>query len=169
MTAVLWGSGTLCLSFLIGFWLTPWGIRDLKRRAGGATQLDLRLSYTPDEAARLLDLYGPAGIARFRAMLWADMIFPAAYAAFFAGVGLIAARDFDGAWRWVAAALVVGAIGAALCDYAENFTLLEVLDRWPERAPAKVRRASRFTTAKFLLSVAAVIALAICAIAWRLA
>jgi hypothetical protein len=64
---------------------------------------------------------------------------------------------------------VVGAIGAALCDYAENFTLLQVLARWPEHAPTRVRRASRFTTAKFLLSVAAVIALAICAIAWRLA
>jgi len=168
MTAVLWVSGMLCLSILLGFWLTPWGIRDLKRRAGGAPQLDLRLSYTPDEAARLLDLYGPAGIARFRAMLWADMILPAAYATFFAGIGLMAARDFDGAWRWAAAALVIGAIGAALCDYAENFALLEVLDRWPERAPSKVRRASRFTTAKFLLSVGSVLALAICAIAWRL-
>ncbi|MGO9672675.1 MAG: hypothetical protein ACLPSF_00625 [Methylocella sp.] len=169
MTVLLWISGALCLSFLIGFWLTPWGIRDLKRRAGGAPQLDLRLSYTPDEAAQLLDLYGPAGIARFRAMLWADMIFPAAYATFFAGVGIIAARNFDGAWRWAAVALVVGAIGAALCDYAENFTLLEVLDRWPQRAPSRVRCASRFTTAKFLLSTASVVALAICAIAWRLA
>lgn len=95
MRIALWISGTLCLLFPIGFWSSPQGIRDLERRAGGAMQLDLRLGHTPEQAAQLLDLYGQAGIARFRGMLWVDMMFPAVYAAFFASIGLDAAQNFD--------------------------------------------------------------------------
>lgn len=166
MSITLYTSGTICLLFLSGFWLTPWGICDLKRRANGEMQLDLRAHYTPEQAESLLTLYGPAGIARFRCMLWIDMIFPVAFATFFSSIALVAQRHFEGTYGWATLALVVCSVAAALCDYAENVLLLDVLKRWPQRAPAKIRQASRFATGKFSFTMASVFALAVCALAW---
>ncbi|QKK33386.1 hypothetical protein FE844_028000 (plasmid) [Rhizobium indicum] len=55
----------------------------IERLGGGAASPDLRFGYQPDETYRLLALYGPAGIAHFRRLLWIDMVFPGVYAAFF--------------------------------------------------------------------------------------
>ena len=92
--------------FLVLFWFTPVGIPTLKRFGAGEMSPDLRLHYGAEETYRLLHLYGPAGIAHWRRMLWLDMIFPAAYAALLVTLALDWARwvDAGSAWRLLAVA-----------------------------------------------------------------
>jgi hypothetical protein len=136
-------------AFLVLFWFTPAGIPTLKRLGAGEMSPDLRLHYGAEETYRLLDLYGPAGIAHWRRMLWLDMIFPAVYAALLATLALDWARWVDAGptWRLLAAGLPVL---AAASDYAENILLLGILAALPRRIPARVAIASVFTTIKHL-------------------
>jgi hypothetical protein len=152
------------LGFLAGFHLSPWGIPTLKRLGHGAPPLDLRFGHAPDEAYRLLALYGDAGVAHFRRMLWADLVFPAVYAALFArlGASLAAAGGIAGLWAGLA---IAAPIAAALCDYSENVALLRVLAVLPRRRDGMVRVASWFTQGKFVCSALGLIALARCGLA----
>ena len=139
------------VGFLILFWFTPVGVPALRRLGRGEISPDLRFSYGPEETYRLLDVYGPRGVAHWRRLLLLDMIFPGIYAALFA---LLAS-----AWAtWVGAgpawrAIAVGApILAGASDYIENVLLLGILRALPQRVPAAVITASRFTRAKLIFS-----------------
>jgi hypothetical protein len=141
----------LFAGFLALFWLTPIGVPTLKRLGGGATSPDLRFGYRPDETYRLFDVYGAAGLAHWRRMLWLDMIFPGVYAALFALLMV----------RWAAwahpgpiwSALAIGCpIAAGASDYIENALLLGALRAWPRRLNTAVGAASIFTQAKFICS-----------------
>jgi hypothetical protein len=135
--------------FLVLFWFTPAGIPTLKRFGAGQMSPDLRLHYGAEETYRLLDLYGPRGVAHWRRMLWLDMIFPAAYAALFATLAMDWS-NWVGAgptWRLLAVSFP---ILAAASDYVENILLLGVLAALPRRTPARVAIASAFTTIKHL-------------------
>jgi len=135
--------------FLVLFWFTPAGIPTLKRFGAGEMSPDLRLHYGPEETYRLLDLYGPNGVAHWRRMLWLDMIFPAAYAALLATLAMDWAGWVDAgpAWRLLAVSFP---ILAAASDYVENILLLSVLAALPQRRPARIATASAFTTIKHL-------------------
>jgi len=142
------------VGFLILFWFTPVGIPTLKRLGGGQMSPDLRFTYGPEAAYRLLDIYGAPGVAHWRRMLLLDMIFPGVYAALFALLAMDWANWVGAgpAWRWVA----IGApILAGASDYIENFLLLGVLNALPRRIPGAVHGASFFTSVKFLSSYAA--------------
>src|SRR5262249_20865593 len=132
--------GILCVAFLCGFWFGPGGVLALKRRAG-ELQVDLRPFYTPDTLYQLLELYGADGRRSFRAMLLADMVFPAIYAATLYSLGDLIAS----AHPLAATAASVGrcaAIAAALFDYGENVFLLRVLRNIPWRSDLAARLAS---------------------------
>jgi hypothetical protein len=113
---------------------------------------DLQLRYSTEETYRLLDRYGPRGVAHWRRMLWLDMVFPAAYAALFAVLGRDWANWVDAGptWRWLAIGFPILA-GAS--DYIENLLLLGVLAALPQRLPARVSAASVFTTIKHLSAI----------------
>jgi len=144
--------------FLCSFWFAPGGVLALRRRAGGELQVDVRFSYAPATLYRLLDAYGPAGRRSFRAMLLADMAFPAIYgmALYLLGDTLSSTSAHIGGL-----ALVVrgAAISAAAFDYAENFFLLHVLRHLELRSGKSARFAAICTTAKMLAFAVAAIAL----------
>jgi hypothetical protein len=135
--------------FLILFWFTPLGIPTLKRFGDGQMSPDLRLHYGAEETYRLLGRYGTKGVAHWRRMLWLDMIFPAAYAALFAVLGLDWTKWVDAGpiWRLLAVSFPILA-GAS--DYAENVLLLGVLAALPRQMPGRIAAASTFTTIKHL-------------------
>ena len=146
------GLAAAMAGFLILFWFTPLGIPTLKRLGQGRTQPDLKFGFGADEAYELLALYGPAGVAHWRRMLWLDMVFPAVYAALFF---LLLRRWADWAhagqaWR-VAAATSPLLAGAS--DYVENILLLRVLAALPQRKPGSIAAASVFTQAKHVFSM----------------
>jgi len=147
MARITLALGILSVVFLCGFWLAPGGVLALKRRAGGEMQVDLRFFYTPGTLYRLLDLYGVDGRRSFRAMLLADMIFPAVYAATLYSLGgLIASAD-----TFPAALASVGrfaALAAALFDFGENLLLLHVLRNLESPSDRIARLAGICTTLK---------------------
>jgi hypothetical protein len=157
--------GILSVVFLCGFWLAPGGVLALRRRAGGEMQVDLRVFYTPDTLYRLLDLYGADGRRSFRAMLLADMIFPAVYAATLYSLGGLIASTHP----LPAALAFVGrfaALAAALFDYGENLFLLHVLRNLESPSDRIARLAGICTTLKL---VAFAVAAASFATAWVVA
>jgi len=138
--------GILSAVFLCVFWLAPGGVLALRRRAGGEMQVDLRVFYTPNTLYRLLDLYGVDGRRSFRAMLLADMIFPAIYAATLYSLGglIASAHPFVTVGR-------CAALAAALFDYGENLSLLYVMRNL--KSPSD--RIARFAGICTMLKVAA--------------
>ena len=118
--------GILSVVFLCGFWFAPGGVLTLRRRAGGALQVDLRFFYTPDTLYRLLELYGVDGRRSFRALLLADMIFPAVYAATLYSLGGLI-HSTHALPATLASVGRCAALAAALFDYGENLSLLHVM------------------------------------------
>ncbi|OHV23819.1 hypothetical protein EOS93_28025 [Rhizobium sp. RMa-01] len=151
MAVEIWILGALFAGIMALYWLTPLGVPALRRMGGGEASPDLRFGYQPDETYRLLALYGPAGIAHFRRLLWIDMVFPGVYAAFFALLTLEWTRWVGASPVWAAAG-VGCAISAGASDYIENILLMRVLAALPGRLDAAVRAASIFTRAKFVFS-----------------
>jgi hypothetical protein len=139
--------GTVSAIFLCGFWFAPNGVLALRRRAGGALQVDVRPAYSSQTLYQLLDAYAEAGRRAFRAMLLADMVFPAVYGATLYFCGDLLGSAFP---RAAAPALVASwaSIAASAFDYGENFLLLNVLRHFPSRAPRSARFAAICTTSK---------------------
>jgi integrase len=137
----------LAAIFLCAFWFAPGGVLALRRRADGALQVDLRVGYSPDTLYRLLDLYGEAGRRSFRALLLADMIFPAVYGATLYLFGDLLGSAFPRAAS-LASAARYAAIAAALFDYGENLFLLHVLRHRASRPTVSAHLAGICTTLK---------------------
>jgi hypothetical protein len=151
--------GTASAIFLCGFWFAPNGVLALRRRAGGALQVDVRFAYSPETLYQLLDAYGETGRRAFRAMLVADMVFPAIYGATLYFCGDLLGSAFP---RAAGPALVAScaSIAASAFDYSENFLLLNVLRHFPLRVPRSARFAAICTMSKMIafgLTVAAFI------------
>jgi hypothetical protein len=141
--------GIVSVAFLLGFWFAPGGVLALRQRAGGELQVDLRFFYTPGTLYRLLDLYGVDGRRSFRNLLFADMIFPAVYAATLYSLGGLIASAHP-AHAALASVGRFAAIAAALFDYGENLSLLQVMRNLKSPADRIARLAGICTTLKVI-------------------
>jgi hypothetical protein len=150
----------ITVACLFAFWLAPGGVLSLRRRAKGALQVDVRLAYGPDTLYRLLDAYGPEGRRWFRAMLLADMVFPALYGATLFMWGDLLGSAFPHAAKAASAARWC-AIGAAAFDYCENLFLLNAVRHWDSRPYETARLAGTFTTLKMAAFAATAVSLAV--------
>ena len=117
------------------------------------------LAYGPDTLYRLLDAYGPQGRRWFRAMLLADMVFPAMYGATLFMWGDVLGTACPQA-ATAASAACSCAIGAAAFDYCENLFLLNAVRRWDSRPYAVGLIAGTFTTLKMAAFAATAASLA---------
>lgn len=158
--------GALCAGFLSVFWLTPWGVPTMKRLGGGTPSPDVTFGIRADDAYRLIDRWGPKGIAHWRRMLWLDMIFPGLYAALLALLMMKWAQAVD-AGPVLQAAAVTCAILNGACDYVENILWLRILAALPKRSDGAVATASFFTRAKFSFFIATIAIPLVHAIATR--
>lgn len=137
--------------FLAVFWFSPRGVLALRRRAGGALQVDVRAGYSPRTLFELLEDYGENGRTDFQWMLRLDMIFPVVYAS--------AIWSLAGAVHSVAPG-ILGAAAASM-DYAENLCLLRAVRAYPDRRHRVAVAAGVATSLKFVLLAAALATLAI--------
>jgi len=156
ITALLAAATLACLG---AFWIAPGGVLSLRRRAGGALQVDLRLGYSADTLYGLLDSYGPSGRRSFRRMLLADMAFPALY-----GTTLYLCGDLhavSGKGFGLADLARLGAIAAAAFDHGENFFLLHAVRHWAARPARSARFASTCTTSKVAALALTAVSLAV--------
>lgn len=111
---------------------------------------DLRFGFSPDEAYELLDGLGEAGRAQYRLLeVTLDLVYPWVYAGFFVWLISLLYRQ-------------VFAAGAALrlinllpllvlvMDYLENAGIVQLINRFPERAEGLVWWVSVFNQIKWV-------------------
>jgi len=134
------------LPFTVGFFLF---FRVHDRPLAPYTIVDYELARTPARAGQLLGAWGAAGQQTARESLYIDFGFMPAYALFFAGLTLLAARASAGRVQTLGLWLSHGPFGSWLCDGIENISLLAVLSN-PGNAVA-LALAGWCATVKFAL------------------
>jgi hypothetical protein len=133
-------------------------------KSGGATSIDTHVFYTPGEAVRLLEAYGPEG-RKLYFVGWAiDEFFPAVYSVLFA-LGIVSLLRRSGLtnpmWRWGAALPFAGAV----FDYLENLLVAVMLLSYPARGVRVIASVCVvFTLLKFLFFWASLLSLAVLAL-----
>ena len=133
------------------------------------TIVSLELAFTPAQAARLLQAWGPRGVAVARESLFIDFAFTPAYAFAFAGLVLSAARAVTGGRQQLGFRLLAAPFAAWAYDLTENLSLLRVLADPPAfgtPAAAPLVLAGIVATLKFALLLACLI-YGLAVLAWR--
>lgn len=126
----------------------PFGIAELNERFCNVTILDLRESYTPDEAYKLFEALGVPG--RFfyaRLLLLLDFAFPLSYMLFWAAAITYLFHRLLPKDNLILK-LNLFPVAAALFDYLENFLILDMLFTFPKRVNIVAVLANYMTIAK---------------------
>lgn len=108
----------------------------------GATILDLRFGYSPNEASQTLDSFGTQGRQAYLLMLAiTDSIYPLVYALF-----LVLAASYVLKQTLKEGSILrlfnLAAIDVALFDYVENLGIIYLLSQFPAQATGVARMAS---------------------------
>lgn len=90
-------------------------------------------AFTPERAGQMMTAWGEVGHAAARQSLWLDFLYMPAYAFFFSGLALFAARSASGRWQTLGLWLALTPFVAWAFDAIENVALLSVL---PPASPA---------------------------------
>jgi len=131
-------SGTAVLASLAAFVISamlvmgsPFGIARLEAITGGASILDMKYLYTPEEAYAALAALGDAGRAfDLTHVIPLDFLFPFTYTLASAlAISWLLNRWIPADSRWHRANLVPVAWGGA--DYLENIGMIAMLVSWP--------------------------------------
>ncbi len=127
------------LVILIALWATlnlsdvPFGLRALTEHSGGLMILDLRISYTPDQAYTLFEALGAQGRQLYGTMLLAgDMLFPITYSLFFATIAAWLLRHVAPPDHPAQRLSLLAFVGGA-ADLIENACILIMLAAFPHR------------------------------------
>lgn len=137
----------LTLVFTLGVF--PW--LDAVTLGDNAEILDMRFSYTPEEAYTEIGRYGETGrAATILVTLIADSLFPFAYAFMLAiTLTLTFQRAFPG--DSLLQRLHLFPLGALVFDFLENFTIVALLLLYPREHYGLARLATAFTSTKWIL------------------
>ena len=154
------------LMFLMNGTELPFSNPTIVEHSGGLAILDMRMSYTPEEAYQLFAALGTVGRQAYRTLhLVPDMLFPISYAFLFA---------FTGAWflgrllplehplQW----LILTPLISGLADILENLSLVVCGLVYPNRIDWLAQAASILTKVKFGLMPVGVVFLIIIVVAW---
>jgi hypothetical protein len=133
---------------------------------GTPSILDARFGFSAGEAWSTLDAFGENGRSAYLFMVAViDSIYPLVYgllliltASFFLNKGLSGNSPFR--------VLNIMAIDAMLFDYAENFSIIWLLTKFPERADGMARMASVFGIIKWLVVFGCLLLIAVGIAAW---
>jgi nucleoside-diphosphate-sugar epimerase len=118
-----------------------WSIPNMMTLSKGLPLLDMRFTYTPDDAYRLFDMLGLEGRQTYLQLLWSvDILIPLLSMVF-----LWAALSRGAFSKWRGLALVGGVF-----DYMENIAVASLLLLYPDRADGLVTVAATLTSLKFL-------------------
>ena len=132
---------------LFPLYLLPWSMQAADQALG---PLDLLFSYSPQFAYEHLQSFGPEGrVAYARTSLYIDTAYPLVYSALFIVllIQLFKLNDWahaPGAWLSFTPLLILG------FDFAENASILFMLEAFPGRHDSVAGLASRFTSLKWL-------------------
>lgn len=138
----------------------PFGIAEFSEHFSNVSILDLRESYTPDEAYTLLETLGEQGRYFYaRMLLVLDFAFPLSYALFLAVAitylfhGLLPKDN-------MIIRINLLPIAAGLADYMENILILDMLFTYPKKVNLVAVLANYMTAAKnFLMWISLILLL----------
>ena len=135
-------------------------------QSGGLTVLDIRSSFSPDDAYELFTELGPSGRRAYMFLhLVPDLIFPIGYVLTFAFISawfLVRLLPLDHRLQWLSLIPLV----SGLADVSENLSLVICNLAYPGRIDWLVRLAYLLTRIKFGLLPIGVVFLIIIVVAW---
>ena len=142
-------------------------VPDFRRKARGGELLDIRPSFSVDEIYSRLEAYGEEGrqVYSFR-NLTVDIALPLGVLVFLIPFALASLARLPPA-RWSRVALLSFPIAYLAFDLAENFTVVTLLSRYPERVQPLALVLPYFTVIKRTASVLSLFApMVLFAVAW---
>jgi len=144
----------------------PFSNPTIEEHSGGVPILDMRLSYTPEDAYRLFTALGVAGRQAYRTLhLVPDTLFPIGYSLIFAFTSawfLVRLLPLDHPLQWLSLTPLI----SGLADVLENLSLILASLAYPDRADWLVRVASLLTKIKFGLMPVGVVFLCAMLVIW---
>lgn len=124
--------------------------KSMKAGSGGTGPIDLRFSYTPDEAYRMIESYGEQGRRSYALVeVTLDVLYPMTYATLFGLLLTFAYRHAVRPDHPLQQARLLP-FGVMLVDYCENAGVVTMLLRYPRRYRALAWLTCGFTIAKWL-------------------
>jgi len=162
--------GLLAVAGLLGFIMNgtglPFSTPTIEEHSGGVPILDMRLSYTPEEAYHLFTTLGAAGRQAYRILhLVPDILFPISYALLFAFTSawfLVRLLPLDHPLQWLSLTPLI----SGLADILENLSLVISSLAYPSRIDWLVQIASLLTKIKFALMPVGVVFLIVIVVVW---
>jgi hypothetical protein len=154
------------LAFIMNGTGLPFSTPTIEEHSGGVPILDMRMSYTPEEAYHLFTALGAAGRQADRTLhLVPDILFPICYALAFAFTGawfLVRLLPLDHPLQWLSLTPLI----SGLADLLENLSLVISSLAYPSRIDWLVRVASLLTKIKFGLMPVGVVFLIAMVVIW---
>ena len=154
------------LTFIMNGTGLPFSAPTIEEHSGGVPILDMRMSYTPEEAYQLFSALGIAGRQAYRTLhLVPDMLFPISYALLFSFTGawfLVRLLPLEHPLQW----LILAPLISGLADILENLSLVVSGLVYPNRMDWLVQVASLMTKIKFGLMPIGLVFLIIIVVVW---
>ena len=154
------------LMFIMNGTGLPFSTPTIEEHSGGVPILDMRLSYTPEEAYHLFTALGAAGRQADRTLhLVPDILFPISYALLFAFASawfLVRLLPLDHPLQWLSLTPLI----SGLADILENLSLVISSLAYPSRIDWLVQVASLLTKIKFALMPVGVVFLSAMIVVW---
>ena len=157
---------TLLMLFIMNGTKLPFSNPTIVEHSGGLTILDLRDSFSPDDAYELFSELGAVGRQAYLTLhLIPDMIFPIGYALTFAFISawfLVRLLPLDHRLQWLSMIPLI----SGLADVIENLSLVICNLAYPGRIDWLVRFAHLLTKVKFGLLPIGLIFLILIVVVW---
>lgn len=157
---------TLLMMFLMNGTQLPFSNLVIMEHSGGLTILDLRWSFSPDDAYELFNALGSKGRrAYFFLHLVPDMLFPMGYALTFAFMSawfLVRLNPLEHPLQWLSLIPLI----SGLSDVLENISLVICNRAFPGRIDWLVQLAHMLTRVKFGLLPLGLVFLSIIVVLW---
>jgi len=154
------------LTFIMNGTALSFSTPTIEAHSGGVPILDMRMSYTPEEAYQLFAALGTAGREAYRTLhLVPDMLFPISYALLFAFTGawfLVRLLPLEHPLQW----LILTPLISGLADILENLSLVVSGLAYPNRMDWLAKVASLLTRIKFGLMPVGAVFLIIITVVW---
>ena len=154
------------LMFIMNGTALPFSTPAIEEHSGGVPILDMRLSYTPEEAYQLFTALGTAGRQAYRTLhLVPDTLFPISYALAFAFTSawfLVRLLPLDHPLQWLSLTPLI----SGLADILENLSLVISSLAYPSRIDWLVQVAALLTKIKFGLMPVGVVFLSAMIVVW---
>ena len=158
-----WATGRNVIIFVVLDLIFMMGVmpfmQSLMSKAAGKPVVPIDLSiptWTPEQGYALIESYGDAGRSLYRIIdLTADLVYPIVYGFAFALLLTFLVRKIAPNHKWLPY-LALLPFFAVLFDYAENASVIALLNAYPQQLTGVAKLGGIFTFCKWILAFGAI-------------